>query len=147
MNCLPHGFTNSQFRTLIYILTDQIVIDDKNSEFKIWNSWSDAVSNSQRKYYCQITGKSLSEALILASTICQKNENSKLRTCCVHKLFLFWHSEQCMYTTCSELGIFMYWTGDSMINLLSYCGLVFARKSASEKDLPVHAKLCPCPLR
>ena len=24
------------------------------------------------------------------------------RTSCVHKLFLFWHSEQFMYTTCSE---------------------------------------------
>ena len=72
------------------------------------------------------------------------NENYKLRTCCVHKLmFLFWHSEQFMYTTCSELVIFMYWTGNSMNNLLSYCGLVDARKSASEKDLPVVGdKIC-----
>ena len=31
----------------------------------------------------------------------------------------------------------MYWTGKSMNNLLSYCGLVDARISASEKDLPV----------
>ena len=53
-------------------------------------------------------------------------------------LFLFWHSEQFMYTTCSDLVIFMYWTGNSMNNLLSYCGLVDARISASEKDLPVH---------
>ena len=43
-----------------------------------------------------------------------------------------------MYTTCSELGIFMYWTCDSMNNLLSYYGLVDARVNASEKDLPVH---------
>ena len=42
-----------------------------------------------------------------------------------------------MYTTCSELVVFMYWTGKSMNNLLSYCGLVDARISASEKDLPV----------
>ena len=42
-----------------------------------------------------------------------------------------------MYTTCSELGIFMYWTRNSMNNLLSYYGLVDARISASEKDLPV----------
>ena len=47
--------------------------------------------------------------------------------------FLFWHSEQFMYTPCSELAIFMY----SMNNLLSYCGLVDTRISASEKDLPV----------
>ena len=33
----------------------------------------------------------------------------------------------------------MYRTGKSMNNLLSYCWLVFARISASEKDLPVHA--------
>ena len=52
-------------------------------------------------------------------------------------LFLFWHSEQFMYTTCSELAIFMYWTRNSMNNLSSYCGLVYARISASVKDLPV----------
>ena len=44
-----------------------------------------------------------------------------------------------MYTTCSELVVFMYWTGKSINNLLSYCGLVVARISASEKDLPVKA--------
>ena len=42
-----------------------------------------------------------------------------------------------MYTTCSELVVFMYRTGKSMNNLLSNCGLVDARISASEKDLPV----------
>ena len=55
----------------------------------------------------------------------------------------FWYSKQFMYTTCSELGIFMYWTGDSMNNLLSYCGLVEVRISASEKDLPVNEKRTP----
>ena len=45
-----------------------------------------------------------------------------------------------MYTTCSELVVFMYWTGKSMNNLLSYCGLVDTRISASEKDLPVKNK-------
>ena len=52
-------------------------------------------------------------------------------------LFMFWHSEQFMYTTCSELVVFMYWTGKSMNNLLSYCGLVDARIRGSDKDLPV----------
>ena len=42
-----------------------------------------------------------------------------------------------MYTTGSELGIFMYWTRTSMNNILSYYGLVNARISTSEKDLPV----------
>ena len=41
-----------------------------------------------------------------------------------------------MYTTCSELVVFMYGTGISMNNLLSYCGLVDANISASEKNLP-----------
>ena len=44
-----------------------------------------------------------------------------------------------MYTTCSELVVFMYWTGKSMNSLLTYCGLVDPRISASDKDyLPVH---------
>ena len=42
-----------------------------------------------------------------------------------------------MYTTCSELEVFMYWTGKSMNNLLSYGGLVDARITASGKDLLV----------
>ena len=45
--------------------------------------------------------------------------------------------ENFVYTTCSELVVFMYWTINSMNNLLSYCGLVDARISYSEKDLPV----------
>ena len=46
------------------------------------------------------------------------------------------YSEQFMYmfTTCSELAIFMYWTHISMNNILSYCGLVDARIGSSEKD-------------
>ena len=96
------------------------------------------------------TGNYFSEALILASTNPQFDdrlfvelqvqyihEHCKLRTCCVHKLFLFWHSEQFMYTTCSEHAIFMYWTSNSMNNLSSYCGLVDAKIRASDKYLPV----------
>ena len=47
------------------------------------------------------------------------------------------NKKQFVYTTCSELAIFMYRTGKSMNNHLSYCGLVDAKISASEKDLPV----------
>ena len=42
-----------------------------------------------------------------------------------------------MYTACSELVVFMYWTRSSMNNLLTYFGLADARISASEKVLPV----------
>ena len=44
---------------------------------------------------------------------------------------------QFVYTTCSELVVFMYWTGKLMNNRLTYCGLVDTKISASEKDLPV----------
>ena len=44
--------------------------------------------------------------------------------------------KQFVYTTCSELVVFKYWTRNSMNNLLSY-GLVDARISSSDKDLPV----------
>ena len=42
-----------------------------------------------------------------------------------------------MYTLCSELVIFMYWTRNSMNNLSSYCGLVDAKIRTFDKDLPV----------
>ena len=47
-----------------------------------------------------------------------------------------------MYTTCSDLVVFMYRTGKSMNNLLSYCGLVDSRISTSDKDLPVQLLYC-----
>ena len=43
----------------------------------------------------------------------------------------------CMFCPCSALVVFMYWTGNSMNNLLSYCGLIDAKIRASHKDLPV----------
>ena len=49
------------------------------------------------------------------------------RTICVHNMF--WQ--------CFVPGIFMYWTGKSIDNLLSYCGLVDARiRSISIKNSP-----------
>ena len=99
-------------------------------------------------------GQYFSEALILASTNPQYDKRLSIElgvqyiktTSSEHVvykncfLFLFWHSEQFMYTTSSELAIFMYWTCNSMNNLLLYCGLVDARITASEKDLPVLLK-------
>ena len=34
------------------------------------------------------------------------------------------NSKQFVYKTCSHLGIFSYWTRNSLNNLLSYCGLI-----------------------
>ena len=62
----------------------------------------------------QITGKYLSEALILASTNPQYDNRlfTKLRIqykkIARSQHIVYTHSEQFMYTTCSELGIFMY---------------------------------------
>ena len=47
------------------------------------------------------------------------------------------NKNQFVYKTCSELGLFMYSTGNSMNNLFSYCELFDARISVSEKGLPV----------
>ena len=47
------------------------------------------------------------------------------------------NKKQFMYTTCSELIVFMYWTGKSMNNLLWYCELVDERIWSNNKDLPV----------
>ena len=80
------------------------------------------------------TGRSFSEALILALTNPQYDKRLFMelpwklqaqnmgRTCSVHVLFMLF--------ACS-------FHSNSMNNLLSYCGLVDARISASEKDLPV----------
>ena len=74
------------------------------------------------------------------------------RTCSAQKLFfvfimtfrtIFAHN---MFFPCSELVVFMYWTGKSMNNHLSYCGLVDSRISASDKDLSVHDTLRLAPL-
>ena len=99
------------------------------------------------------TGKYLSEALILASTNPQYDDRlftelpvqymkttsseDQENMLCTKIVFCFWHLEQFMYTTWSELVVFMYWSGKSMNNFLSYCGLVDVRISASDKDLPV----------
>ena len=66
---------------------------------------------------------------------------NKLRTSRVHKLF--WMPKKKpgrvhnMFWEHSKLAIFMYWTCNAMNNHFSYCGLVDARISDSEKDLPV----------
>ena len=76
------------------------------------------------------TGKYLSEALLFAehgeNLLCTKNVlNVRNNFCTQHFLPRF------------ELGIFMYWTCNSMNNLSSYCGLVDAKIRASGNHLPV----------
>ena len=96
------------------------------------------------------TGKSFSEALILESVNPQYDDRLFIDSWLQYKkntswehvvykncfLFLFWHSKQFLYTTCSELVFFLYWSWESMNNLSSYCGLTDSRMSASDTDLP-----------
>ena len=73
----------------------------------------------------------LSEALVLLHQLTQyMTKDSSLNV-----VFLMSKQKQFVYTPRTELGIFMYWTGNIMNNLLSYYGLVDARISASEIDL------------
>ena len=113
------------------------------------------------------TGKSFSEVLILASTNPQYDKRLSIelpvqymkipsfehgenmrRTWCLQKLFFVFvltfrttyvHN---MFYPCSLNDLCLelsckYWTGNSMNNLLSYCGLVDAKIRASDRDLPV----------
>ena len=98
------------------------------------------------------TSKSLSEAFILTSTNPQYDKRLFVNlpvqymrtTSSEHVVYIncyeYQNKNQFVYTTCSELAVFMYWTGKSMNNLLSYCGLVDSRISASDKDLPVSTR-------
>ena len=87
----------------------------------------------------------MSEALILGSTNPQYDKRLFIdlavqytkTTSSEHVLTFRTIYAHNMFTPCSELVVFMYWTGKSMNNLLSYCGLVDPRISAFDKDLPV----------
>ena len=92
----------------------------------------------------------MSEAFTLASTNPQYDKRlfidlwvQYMKTSSEHVVYISCsecqnkNKKQFVYTTCSELVVFMYWAGKSMNNLLSYCGLVDPRISASDKDLPV----------
>ena len=70
------------------------------------------------------------------------------RTCCVQKFVLNVRNNFCTQHILPrfELGIFMYWTCNSMNNLFSYRWLIDAKITASDKDLPVQFTilLCSC---
>ena len=90
------------------------------------------------------TGKSFSEALILESVNPQYDKRLffefpkkyKFTTCCVQKLF-FCFCFDIQNNICTQHVVNLYFSGNSMNNLLSYCGLTDSRMRASEKDLPV----------
>ena len=86
----------------------------------------------------------MSEALIFESVnpqydkrlFIESPEKYKLRTCCVQKLF-FCFCFDIQNNICTQHVLNLYFSGESMNNLLPYCGLTDARMRASEKDLPV----------
>ena len=88
------------------------------------------------------TGKSFSEALILASVNPQYDkrlfiefpEKYKFRTCCAQKLSFCFDIQN---NICTQHVVNLYFSWNSMNNLSSYCGLSDARMRASEKDLLV----------
>ena len=92
-----------------------------------------------------VTGKSISEALILESVnpqyddklFIELQDQYKKNTSSQHVVykncFECQNKKQFLYTTCSELVFFLYWTFNSMNNLLSYYGLTNARMSLLKK--------------
>ena len=88
------------------------------------------------------TGKSFSEALILASVnpqyderlFIELQEKYKFRTSCIQKLFFCFDIQN---NICTQHVLNLYFSGNSMNNLSSDCGLTHSRMRASEKDLPV----------
>ena len=98
-----------------------------------------------------VTGKSFSEALILGSVNPQYDDRLFIHSWIQYKKNTSWehvvykhcfedqniNKKQCLYTTCSEVVFFLYWSQESMNNLSLYCGLTDWRMSASDTDLPV----------
>ena len=109
------------------------------------NIWTIQVNLCQKLLFShQLTHKmtKVCSSIYKFNTWKQQAQNMR-RTCCAQKLFFVFvltfkticvHN---LFSPCSDLVVFMYWTGKSMNNLLSYCGLVDPRISASDKDLPV----------
>ena len=90
-----------------------------------------------------VTGKSVSEALIYESFNPQYGkrlfiefpQKHKFRTCCVQKLFFCFDIQN---NICTQHVLNLYFSGNSMNNLSSYCGLTDSRMIASDTDLPVN---------
>ena len=107
--------------------------------------------NCRQQGKSMATGKSFSEALILESVNPQYDDRLFIHSWIQYKKNTSWehdvykhcfedqnkNKKQCLYTTCSEVVFFLYWSQESMNNLSSYCGLTDWRMSASDTDLPV----------
>ena len=91
------------------------------------------------------TGKSVSEALIFESVnpqyderlFIESPEKYKFRTCCVSTKIVFCFYFDIQNNICTQHVLNLYFSGDSMNNLLSYCGLKDSKMRASDTDLPV----------
>ena len=109
--------------------------------FQYLEHYSTYLIDSRRHCQYSIYRLLFISCLLLQVNLCQKLLilQNMGRTCCVHKLF--WMSKSIsvhnMFSPCSELGNFTYWTCNSMNNMSSYCGIVDAKIRASDKDLPV----------
>ena len=89
------------------------------------------------------TGKSVSEALLILESVNPQyefQEKYKLTTC-LQKLFCFCFDIQ--NNICTQHVFKLYFSWNSVNDLLSYCGLTDARMRSSEKDLPVMPNLLP----
>ena len=108
--------------------------------YNSWSSWILKILNSLTPQVCFLLKCILAYAFIQVN-LCQKlfffAERGENKLCA--KIVLNVRSNFCTQHVRPrfELGIFMYWTCNSMNNLLSYCELVDAKIRASDKDLPV----------
>ena len=98
------------------------------------------------------TGKSFSEALILASTNPQYDKRLFIdlpvqymkTTSSEHVVYINCfgcqnkNKNQFMYTTCSEFAVFMYWIGKSMTNLWSFACISWISGLILELLWPLH---------
>ena len=145
-NSLPFLYCASQGDIKDLVRLRYILIWTELSYFGSW--WCE----KPKSFNVHYTGESLLEAPILASTNPQYDKRLFVglpvqyikTTSSEHVVHINCFecqnkTKQFMYI-CSQLVVFMYWTGKSMNNLLSYYGLVDARISASEKYLPVLPK-------
>ena len=105
------------------------------------------ITQQQSQQVHQLTGKSFSEALILRSVNPQYDERLsiefpyKITKFCVQLLFWMSKHKQNKKQFFTQHVVNLYFGGNSMNNLLSYCGLVDAKIRTSDKDLPVQKKM------
>ena len=94
------------------------------------------------------TGKSFSGALIFASVnpqyderlFIELQEKYKVQNMLCTKIVFLFFCFDIQNNICTQHVVNLYFLGNSMNNILSYCGLTDAKMRASEKDLPVTNK-------